>query len=92
MWAIETKHLPPTNNKGRRIRARFGKHNVGMSVILSWDFAMNSAGNHRNAAEELRRRMVAANRWRGILVSCPLIMGDVGDGFVFVFDTGDEDI
>lgn len=90
MWAIETKYLPPTNNKGSRVRARFGERGHGMSVTLPCDDALNVDGNCRKAAEELRRRMVDAGRWGGVHATCPLIMAGVRDGCVFVFNTGGE--
>lgn len=88
MWAIQTKYLGPTNNRGSRVKAWFGDRENGMSVTLHWDDALHRDDNYRAAAEELRRRMVAADRWGGVHATCPLIMACVPDGYVFVFNTG----
>lgn len=88
MWAIQTKYLGPTDHKGSRVKAWFGDSDNSMSVTLQWDDGLHRDDNYRAAAEELRRRMVAAGRWGGAHATCPLIMACVRDGYVFVFNTG----
>lgn len=90
MWAIETKYLGPTNHRGSRVKASFGDREYGLSVTLSWDDALHHEDNYRVAAEELRRRMVAAGRWTDWQATCPLIMACVRDGYVFVFNPGGD--
>jgi hypothetical protein len=86
MWAITTKYLGPTDHKGSRIRAAFGDRGRGMSVTLCWADDLTVSDNHRKAAETLRNRMVAAGRWGGWHAACKLIMADIPDGQVFVFE------
>ncbi len=88
MWAIETKYLGPTNHRGSRVKASFGDREYGLSVTMPWDDALHHEDNYRKAAEELRRRMVAAGRWTDWQATCPLLMACVRDGYVFVFNEG----
>jgi len=46
MQAIVTKYLSPTNFSGSRIKATA----QAGSVTLSWDYALDTTGNHRAAA------------------------------------------
>ena len=52
MQAIITRFLPCTNTRPSRVKAIA----EAGSVILSWDHALNSDGNHKAAAEALRRK------------------------------------
>ena len=90
MWAIQTKYLGPTDHKGSRIKAWFGERGHGMSVVLHWADELNVTDNHRRAAEELRRRMVASDRWGGMWAKARLLGADVTEGMVFVFS--DEEV
>ena len=52
MQAIVTKYLGPTEYRGSRVKATA---QVG-SLTLSWDYALNSDGNHRAAALALANK------------------------------------
>ena len=52
MQAIVTKYLGPTDHRGSRVKATA---QVG-SLTLSWDYALNSDGNHRAAALALANK------------------------------------
>lgn len=75
--AITTKYLGPSNVRGSRVKARA----EAGSVTLSWDDALNEAENHRAAAVALCKKF----KWDGRLHG-----GGTGDGFVFVFDNGED--
>ena len=79
MIAIQTKYLGPTNHKGSRVKAF--THN-GHQVTLTWDSALNSEPNHRQAADALCEKM----NW--IFKDLELVGGWLKDGdkdMVFVF-------
>ncbi len=61
MQAITTKYLGPTNFKPGRIVARC----EARRIVVSWDFALDVAANHREAAKELARRLDWHGDWRG---------------------------
>jgi hypothetical protein len=81
--SIVTYFIGPTNVKGPRIKA---KASGGSSVTLSWDHAMDIAGNHRAAAKALAEKLdwsgefVAGGMADGarVFVDCS---GEFGDGF-----------
>lgn len=90
MWAIQTKYLGPTDHKGSRVKAWFGERGHGMAVTVHWAAELNVQDNHRQAAEALRLRMVAAGRWGGLHVTAKLLAADVATGMVFVFSETEE--
>jgi len=47
--AIETKYLASTNHRGPRVKASC----QAGSIVLAWDYALNSEDNHKRAAREL---------------------------------------
>lgn len=49
MQAIETKYLGPTNTRGARVKAAC----EAGSVTMSWDYGLNTEGNHDAALEAL---------------------------------------
>lgn len=49
MQAIETKFLGPTNTRGARVKAAC----EAGSVTMSWDYGLNTEGNHDAALEAL---------------------------------------
>jgi len=49
MQAIITKYLSPTNTRGALIKATA----QAGAVYLSWDYALDTSGNHRAAASAL---------------------------------------
>jgi hypothetical protein len=54
MKAIKTKYLGPTNTKGARIKASDGN---GNSIIISWDYELDTDFNHVAAAVSLCEKM-----------------------------------
>jgi hypothetical protein len=77
--AIVTKFLPVTNSKPSRVKATA----EAGSVILSWDHALNSDGNHAKAAATLANKFGWQGNWRG---------GAIPDhsGFAFVWDNDEN--
>lgn len=73
MKAIRTTYLGPTNTKGSRVKATDGDRN---SVIISWDYNLNTEENHQAAAKFLCDKM----NWQG-----EMIMGGFLDYNVHVF-------
>lgn len=61
--AIETKYLGPTNSRGARVKATC----QAKSATVSWDYALNSQGNHEAAALALVHSMIAkgGEGWKG---------------------------
>lgn len=57
--AIVTKYIPCTNFRPSRVKA---KCQAG-SVTVSWDHALDSLGNHANAARTLCERFGWSGRW-----------------------------
>jgi hypothetical protein len=71
--AIETKYLAATNIKGARVKASAW----GGSATVPYDYALNTEGAHRAAAEAL----IAKLGWTGTFAQG----GNAkGDGYVFV--------
>lgn len=62
--AIQTKFHGPTNTKGSRVIADDGD---GRRIIVSWDHALNSEGNHEAAADQLARK----HGWKGRVRGAP---------------------
>jgi hypothetical protein len=73
MKAIQTKYLGPTNTKGSRIKAYDCDNNA---VTVSYDYSLNSEGNHHKAAIALAEKM----GWKGNISG-----GHVSKGMVWVF-------
>lgn len=79
--AITTKYLGPSNVRGSRVKARA----EAGSVTLSWDHGLSNAENHKAAAVALCKKF----KWIG--GHCGRLHGGgKADGFVFVFDNGDD--
>jgi hypothetical protein len=71
--AIETRYLGPTNTKGGRIKATAGAG----SITIGYDYALNTDGNHKAAADAL----IAKMGWTGTFAQG----GNVtGTGYYFV--------
>ena len=71
--AIETKYLKATDRKNSRIKATA----YGGSVVVNYDYELNTDENHFVAAMALRQKM----GWDGIFAQG----GNVkGDGYYFV--------
>ncbi len=79
MQAIVTKYLGPTNNRGARVKATA---DAG-SVTVSWDYTLNSDGNHDGAARELAKRLGWNAETHGKLVGGGAPDG-TGNCYVFV--------
>lgn len=71
MQAIQTKYFGPSNVKGSRIKAAC----AARSVVVGYDYALNSAGNHIAAAEKL----IALLGWTGVAYGT-LATGTLADG------------
>lgn len=59
--AIATKYHGPTDRLGSRVSA---KADAGR-VVLAWDYALSTEGNHRAAAEALARKLDWQGAWIG---------------------------
>ena len=71
--AIETKYLRATNVRGARIKATA----AAGSITIGYDYALNTDGAHKAAADAL----IAKMGWTGTFAQG----GNVkGDGYVFV--------
>jgi hypothetical protein len=71
--AIETRYLGPTNTKGGRIKATA----AAGSITIGYDYALNTDGAHKAAADAL----IAKMGWTGTFAQG----GNAkGDGYVFV--------
>ena len=78
MQAIQTKYLGPTNYRGSRFKAKC----AAGSLTVSYDYSLNSADNHKAAAEALRVKL----GWKGSLES-----GCLSDGtYCHVFTSSKE--
>ena len=73
MQTITTKYLGPTNHRGPRVKATHTGDYT--SVTLSYDYALNSEGNHLAAAKALTEKL----GWEGDYIG-----GHTGEGMVFV--------
>jgi len=51
---IATKYLGPTNTRGSRIKAWTSS---GLSVVINYDYALNSEDNHVLAAEKIATKV-----------------------------------
>ena len=74
MKAITTKYYGPTNTRGSRIVAT---DSDGNKATVGYDHALNSEGNHKEAAIALCDKM----SWSGTLHG-----GHTKAGMVFVFE------
>ncbi|WP_448955739.1 hypothetical protein [Labrys neptuniae] len=75
--AITTKFLGPTSHRPARIVARASAG----SVVVSWDYGLNSEANHAAAAKALASKF----GWRGNWVAGGL-PDNTGDVFVCIHD------
>jgi hypothetical protein len=73
MQTITTKYLGPTNHRGSRVKATHTGDYT--SVTLSYDYALNSEGNHIAAAKSLADKL----NWQGDYIG-----GHTAEGMVFV--------
>lgn len=73
LQAIVTRYFGPTNTRGARVKAT-AEGPVG-SVMLRWDDALDSYGNHVKACEALIARLGWDGVWYG---------GAMASGYVFV--------
>jgi hypothetical protein len=80
MKAITTKYFGPTNTRGSKFKAFDCDKN---SVTLSYDYSLNSEGNHRKAAIALAEKM----NWHGTLMG-----GHIDKGMVWVFVENDQTV
>lgn len=70
---IETKYLPATNNRGARVKATAWAG----SVTVGYDWELDAADNHRDAADAL----IAKLDWEGTYVQgC----NAKGNGYIFI--------
>ena len=53
MMAIQTRYHGPTNHRGSRVSARTEAHRI----MVEWDDALDSEGNHDAAASALIRQL-----------------------------------
>ena len=80
MQAIVTKYFGPSNIRGSRIKASC----QARSITISYDYALNSEGNHRSAAIALQTKMGWDSAFHG-----PMIGGAMPDGnYACVFVNG----
>lgn len=73
--AIQTKFLGPTNHKGSRVKATC---DAG-SAVVSWDYNLDTEGNHRAAAWTLCAKLAWEDQNR------TLVTGWLGHTAVHVF-------
>lgn len=78
MQTINTKFLGPTNYRGSRVKASC----EAGSIIVSWDYGLDSDENHMDAANQLREKL-------GWDQDCyaDMVGGHTKTGMVFVFNT-----
>lgn len=59
--AIETKYLAPTNHRGSRVlvKAQAGR------MMVEWDDALDSDGNHNRAARLFAKKWGWKGKWMG---------------------------
>lgn len=81
--AIQTKFLGPTNVKGSRVKAWA----EAGSITVSWDYSLDSAGNHRAAAEKLAAKSGWVGEHYGEMVGGSL---PGNSGYAFVFNRGGQ--
>jgi hypothetical protein len=62
---IQTKYISPTNFKGTRIKASTSS---GISIMRSYDYALNIGENHAKVARELQEKMKWHTDYYGDLV------------------------
>jgi hypothetical protein len=87
MQAIKTTYIGPSNVRGSRIKAQCD----AMTIIISWDDALDVEANHIAAARELCTRMVEKNEklhgnGAGETWKAPFLTGSLkNDGYAHVF-------
>ena len=74
MQYIETKYLPPTNNKNGRVKAKASYCN--QSITISYDHSLDVEQAHAKAAMMLAKKLA----WPGQYAA-----GGNDRGYVFVF-------
>jgi hypothetical protein len=72
-YAITTRYLSPTNNRGARVKAFADDR----SLTFAWDHALSPQGNHAAAAQAMATQM----NWKGAWFS-GLLPRSKGDVFV----------
>lgn len=77
MQAIQTTFKGPTNTRGSKIIA---KCDAG-KIVVPYDHALSSEGNHKAAADQLRIKLGWVNSYYGDLVCGQIVNGD----YVHVF-------
>lgn len=55
--AIKTKYLPVTNHRGSRIKVGRIDARPGETLIVDWDYALDTADNHAKAVELYLHKM-----------------------------------
>lgn len=60
--AISVKYLPPTDQKGSRVKARLIHGGAGASLCLSYDYSENDGGKEK-AANALLSLLKVRYRW-----------------------------
>jgi len=80
MKAIVTKYAGPTNVRGSRIIA---SDDDGNRVIVSYDSALGSSDNHKQAAARLCEKM----NWKGTMYG-----GHLKHGMVFTWEDEENEI
>lgn len=74
-----TKYLGATNSRGARIKATSGS---GLTLTISWDYALDVERNHVAAALALAKKL----NWHGTWVG-----GGMKEGYAFVtYIEGDQ--
>ena len=70
--SIATKYHGPTDYRGARVTARSAS---GHRLTVAWNYALDPAGNHAEAARALAIKLGWVGEWYG---------GSTTDGYVFV--------
>ena len=79
MQAIITKYLGPTNTRGSRIKATAWAG----SVTVSYDYSLDTVGNHKAAAQALCDKLNADNGFGAWMIESGGEMPD-GRGYAFI--------
>lgn len=72
MQAIETKYIPPTNNKGARIKAQC----AAKTIIIGYPYEFDGQKAHRYAMNELCQVMGGKYGWN----SSDFVTGQLKNG------------
>lgn len=74
--SIATKYQGPTDYRGARVIARSA---TGHRLTVAWNYALDPAGNHAEAARALAAKLGWMGEWYG---------GSTPTGYVFVTGKG----